>query len=61
MLIESRTSRTNVDAVARKNIELAMLDIRRRSPVLTDLENSAAVRIAGALYDLETGPVAFFG
>ena len=50
-----------VDAVARKNVELAMADIRRRSSVLTDLENSGAIRIVGAIYNLETGLVEFFG
>ena len=44
-----------VDAVARKNVELTMIDIHRRSPVLADLETSGAIKIAGAMYDLETG------
>jgi carbonic anhydrase len=48
-----------VDAVARKNVELTMADIRRRSTVLADLETSGAIRIAGAMYDLETGMVDF--
>jgi carbonic anhydrase len=50
-----------VDAVARKNVELAMVDIHRRSPVLADLETSGAIKIAGAMYNLETGRVDFFG
>jgi len=50
-----------VDAVARKNVELAMVDIHRRSPVLADLETSGAIKIAGAMYNLETGLVEFFG
>jgi carbonic anhydrase len=50
-----------VDAVARKNVELTMADIRRRSAVLTDLEASRAVRIVGAMYNLENGLVEFFG
>jgi carbonic anhydrase len=48
-----------VDAVARKNVELTMIDIHRRSPVLADLETSGAIKIAGAMYDLETGRVEF--
>ncbi|HZI82520.1 MAG TPA: carbonic anhydrase family protein [Casimicrobiaceae bacterium] len=48
-----------VDAVARKNVELTMVDIRRRSPVLADLEKSGSIRIAGAMYNLETGQVDF--
>jgi carbonic anhydrase len=50
-----------VDTVARKNVELAMADIRRRSAVLADLETSRAIKIVGAMYDLETGQVEFFG
>ena len=50
-----------VDAVARKNVELTMAEIHRRSPVLADLERSGAIKIAGAMYDLESGRVEFFG
>jgi carbonic anhydrase len=50
-----------VDAVARKNVELTMADIRRRSAVLAELETSRAVKIVGAMYDLETGLVEFLG
>jgi carbonic anhydrase len=49
-----------VDAVARKNVELTMGDIRRRSSVLADLESSGAIKLAGAMYNLETGLVEFF-
>jgi carbonic anhydrase len=50
-----------VDAVARKNVELTIADIRRRSSVLAALESSGALKIAGAMYDLHTGAVDFFG
>jgi carbonic anhydrase len=50
-----------VDAVAKKNVELTMIDIHRRSPVLAELETSGAIKIAGAMYNLETGRVEFFG
>ena len=49
-----------VDTVARKNVELTMADIRRRSAVLTDLATSGAIKIVGAMYTLETGLVEFF-
>ena len=49
-----------VDAVARKNVELTIAEVRSRSPVLKELESSKAIRIAGAMYDLETGVVEFF-
>lgn len=48
-----------VDAVARKNVELTMADIHRGSGVLADLETSGAIKIAGAMYNLETGSVEF--
>ena len=49
-----------VNAVARTNVVLTMADIRSRSPVLKDLESSGTIKIAGAMYDLETGMVDFF-
>ena len=48
-----------VDAVARKNVELTIGEIRRRSSVLAELESSSAIKIVGAMYDLETGVVEF--
>ena len=50
-----------VDAVARTNVLLALESIRRRSPVLEDLEKRGSVQIAGAMYDLATGMVNFVG
>ena len=49
-----------VDAVARKNVELTIADIPRRSPVLAELKTSGAVKIVGAMYNLDTGLVEFF-
>ena len=49
-----------VDAVARKNVELTMGDIRKGSPVIAELEKAGAVKIAGAFYDIKTGAVEFF-
>jgi len=50
-----------VDEVARKNVELTMADINRRSAVLNGLVTSGAVKIVGAMYRIETGLVEFFG
>jgi len=50
-----------VDAVARKNVELTIAEIHRRSAVLAELEKSGAIKIVGAMYNLETGAVDFFG
>jgi carbonic anhydrase len=49
-----------VDAVARRNVEITMTDIRKSSPVLAELETSGAIKIAGAMYNLKTGAVQFF-
>lgn len=49
-----------VDAVARKSVEMTIADIRKDSPVLAQLETGGAIRIAGAMYNLETGAVEFF-
>ena len=49
-----------IDAVARKNVELTIADIRKGSPVLAGMESSGAIKIAGAMYDLHTGVVEFF-
>lgn len=48
-----------VDAVARKNVEMTVADIRKGSPVLADMEASNQVDIVGAMYNLETGAVEF--
>jgi carbonic anhydrase len=57
-----RTSKnyTFVDAVARTNVEITMANIRKESPVLAEMETSSAIKIAGAMYNLETGVVDFF-
>ena len=49
-----------VDAVARRNVELALENIRTHSPVLAELEKAHALVLTGAMYDLETGAVDFF-
>jgi carbonic anhydrase len=49
-----------VDAVARKNVELTMAEIHSRSTVIAALETKGAVKIAGAMYNLETAEVGFF-
>ena len=50
-----------VDAVARKNVDLTMADILRRSAVLADLQTSGTLKVVGAMYNIETGLVEFFG
>jgi carbonic anhydrase len=48
-----------VDAVARKNVELTLADIRRRSPIIAGLESKGTVKLAGAMYNLESAAVEF--
>ncbi len=48
-----------VDAVARKNVELTVANIRNKSPVLAGLESKGTIKIAGAMYNLKTGAVEF--
>ena len=48
-----------VDAVARTNVAVALENIRRRSPVLKDLEKKGSIQITGAMYNLANGVVDF--
>jgi carbonic anhydrase len=56
----SATNYSYVDAVARKNVDMTVDGIRKNSSVLAQLETSGAIKIAGAMYNLETGAVQFF-
>ena len=49
-----------VDAVARENVVMTIANVRQRSPVLRDLESAGTIKIAGSMYNLETGFVEFF-
>jgi carbonic anhydrase len=49
-----------VDAVARKNVEITIGNIRKDSAVLADMESHGEIKIAGAMYNLKTGVVDFF-
>lgn len=49
-----------VDAVARRNVELTLANIRRDSPVLAELAANGTIKMTGAMYNLETGAVEFF-
>ena len=49
-----------VDAVARTNVQITMDNVRKNSAVLANLESKGTIKIAGAMYNLETGAVEFF-
>jgi carbonic anhydrase len=48
-----------VDAVARKNIELTMTEIKNNSAVLNDMITAGKLKIIGAMYDIESGLLTF--
>lgn len=49
-----------VQKVADNNVKLTVEQIRQRSKVLVDLEQTGAIKIVGGMYDIETGKVQFF-
>jgi len=56
---KSSKNASYVNAVARTNVVLSLAEIRRRSPILEELEKKGSIKIAGAMYDLATGMVEF--
>ncbi len=50
-----------VDAVARQNVLVGLDTLRRRSPILADLEKKKSLLLTGSMYDLATGGVEFVG
>ena len=49
----------HVDHIATVNVERTIKDIRRKSPVLVNLEKEGKLKIVGAMYDISTGQVTF--
>jgi len=58
---KSSKNASYVDAVAQTNVVLGLAEIRRRSPILQELEKKGSIKIQGAMYDLATGMVQFVG
>jgi carbonic anhydrase len=58
---KSSKNATYVDAVARTNVMLGLEEIRRRSPILEELQRKGTIQITGAMYDLTSGVVEFLG
>lgn len=48
-----------VDAVAVKNVEIALNNIRQQSPILKEMEEEGHIAIVGAMYDISDGKVTF--
>lgn len=49
-----------VDAVAAKNVEITIENIRQRSRVLAEMEENGEIMIVGAMYDISSGAVEFY-
>jgi carbonic anhydrase len=49
-----------VDAVSKKNVELAIERIHAESPILSEMEKKGEIMIVGGMYDVNTGEVTFF-
>ncbi|NDV41948.1 carbonic anhydrase family protein [Flagellimonas sediminis] len=58
---ELRNSKNSdfVDAVAVKNVEMALENIRNQSVILKEMEQKGEIAIVGAMYDLSDGKVTF--
>jgi carbonic anhydrase len=48
-----------VHQVTSENVRKTIADIREKSPVMKELEDEGAIKIVGAMYDLDTGQVEF--
>lgn len=49
-----------VDAVAKKNVEMTLENIRNQSEVLKEMEDNGEIKIVGAMYDISDGRVTFY-
>jgi len=60
---ESERTSANIDfvnAVATKNVEMTIEDIRSKSPILKEMEDNGEIKIVGGMYDIATGKVSFY-
>jgi len=49
-----------VDAVAKKNVEMTLENIRSQSVILKEMEQNGEIKVVGAMYDLSNGAVTFY-
>ncbi|GAB4159509.1 MAG: carbonic anhydrase family protein [Winogradskyella sp.] len=49
-----------VNAVAKKNVEMTLENIRNQSVILHEMEKFDEIKIVGAMYDISTGSVEFY-
>ncbi len=51
---------TFVQEVAEKNVELTMIEVVKRSPVLMEMIEKHEIKMVGGMYDVKTGAVNFY-
>ncbi|WP_339836123.1 carbonic anhydrase family protein [uncultured Maribacter sp.] len=49
-----------VDKVSEKNVLLTIDNVRKNSPVLSEMEKNGEIKIIGAMYDISNGEVIFY-
>lgn len=54
------TSETSIQKVADLNVINSIEEIRKRSPILKEMEEKGAIKIVGGMYSVETGKVVCF-
>lgn len=53
------SNKTFVNYVGLKNVQLGIQQIRLKSPILSEMEKSGAIKIVGAIYKMESGKIEF--
>lgn len=48
-----------IEAICKENVILAIQNIRKQSPVLTEMEQKGEIKIVGAVYHMKSGEVEF--
>jgi len=51
---------SSIEEVSVNNVQLSTDQIRKESPILSEMEKNGEIEIVGALYSVETGEVMFF-
>lgn len=49
-----------VDMVIRENVKITVENIRKQSPILSEMEKNGEIKIIGSYYDMDNGEVTFF-
>ncbi|WP_304344308.1 carbonic anhydrase family protein [Chryseobacterium koreense] len=55
----SSSNKIFVEKVSHSNVALAMSEIRKKSPILKEMEDRGEIKIVGAMYHLQNGKVDF--